>query len=138
MTNSPEKKTKILILATISLGLVAYPLFRVIDQGTMITVLAAQMLFAVLIGALQGPMPALLVEMFPTRTRYTGIGICYNLTLAIFGGTSPLVSTWLIQQTGNLASPAIYLVIMAVISLVGLLTLKTGKDNQLLASYRGE
>lgn len=131
-------RKKVLIWATILLGLVAYPLFRVIDQGTMLTVLAAQMLFAVLVGALQGPMPALLVEMFPTRTRNTGIGICYNLALAIFGGTSPLVSTWLIQQTGNLASPAIYIVIMAMISLVGLLTLKTGKDKQLLSSYRGE
>ena len=131
-------RKRILITATFILGVSVYPLFNIIDHGSTATVLVIQLFFAILIGAIQGPVPALLVEMFPARTRYTGIGLCYNIALALFGGTSPLVSTWLIQRTGNLASPAIYLSIMAALSLIGLAALKTGKDRQLLPAYRGE
>lgn len=131
-------RKNVLIVATVVMGVVVYPLFKVIDQGNMLTTLGAQLVFAILVGAIQGPVPALMAEMFPTRTRYTGIGISYNLAMAVFGGTSPLVSTWLIQKTGNLASPAIYLVVMSGITLIGLLTLKTGKNKQLLPAYRGD
>lgn len=131
-------RKNILIVATVVMGISVYPLFKVIDQGDLLTALGTQLVFAILVGFVQGPALALMTEMFPTRVRYTGIGISFNLVMAVFGGTSPLVSTWLIQKTGDLASPAIYLIIMSGLSLIGLLTLKTGKDKQLLSSYRGE
>jgi MHS family proline/betaine transporter-like MFS transporter len=65
-----------------------------------------------------------MVECFPIRGRYTAIGLSYNITLAIFGGTAPLVSTWLIKSTDDLASPAIYLVVLSAISFVSMLFLK--------------
>lgn len=125
-------RKRIILLASFSMLIVVYPLFKVIDQGVMITALAAQLVFAVIIGFIQGPVPALMVEMFPTRTRFTGIGIGYNVTLAVFGGTSPMVSTWLIKMTGDLAAPAIYLALLSLVSCVGLLTLKTGANHQIL------
>ncbi len=115
----------VILTATVAMSVVAYPLFLLIDRGDMITAFAAQLLFAILIGMIQGPMPALMVEMFPTRTRYSAIGLGYNLTLALFGGTAPLVATWMISKSGDLASPAIYLVVLAVISFVSLLSYKT-------------
>ena len=131
-------RKNILLAVTIMIGVLAYPLFRIIDQGNMMTALGAQLVFAVLIGSLQGPVPALLVEMFPTRTRYTGIGLVYNISLGLFGGTSPLVSTWLIEKSHDLAAPAFYLIGCACISFLGLLTLKTGDNRQLLPAYRNE
>ena len=65
-----------------------------------------------------------MVELFPVKVRYTAIGLSYNLTLGIFGGTALMVSTLLIQKTGNLASPAIYLVVLAVISSVSMFFMK--------------
>jgi MHS family proline/betaine transporter-like MFS transporter len=44
---------------------------------------------------------ALLSEMFPTRNRYTASAVTYNVAYAVFGGTAPLVSAFLIQHTGE-------------------------------------
>jgi MHS family proline/betaine transporter-like MFS transporter len=106
----------VMLTATALMGLLVYPAFLILDQGIMLYALAIQLLFAVLMGLIQGPLPAFMVECFPVKVRYTAIGLSYNITLAIFGGTAPLVSTWLIQVTGNLTSPAIYLVALAIIS----------------------
>jgi MFS transporter, MHS family, proline/betaine transporter len=61
----------------------------------------------------------LLVEVFPTRTRYTASSIAYNAAYTIFGGTAPLVATLLITQTGNKTSPAFYLMCIAAVGLIG-------------------
>ena len=114
----------IMLTATVLMGLFVYPAFLILDQGVMLYALVIQLLFAVLLGLIQGPLPAFMVECFPVKVRYTAIGLSYNITLAIFGGTAPLVSTWLIQTTGDLASPAIYLVALAVISTISMYFLK--------------
>lgn len=114
----------VMLTATILMGLLVYPAFLILDQGVMSYALAIQLLFALLLGLIQGPLPAFMVECFPVKVRYTAIGLSYNITLAIFGGTAPLVSTWLIQVTGDLASPAIYLVVLAVISTISMYFLK--------------
>ena len=90
----------------------------------MLYALVIQLFFAVLLGFIQGPLPAFMVECFPVKVQYTAIGLSYNITLAIFGGTAPLVSTWMIQATGDLASPAIYLVVLAIISSIFMYFLK--------------
>jgi MHS family proline/betaine transporter-like MFS transporter len=53
--------------------------------------------------------------MVPTRIRYSAMALGYNVTLAIFGGTAPLVATWLIHKTGDLAAPAWYLTACGII-----------------------
>ena len=50
------------------------------------------------------PIPAALSELLPTEVRYTGIALGTNVAFAIFGGTAPLVATWLIKATGDLAA----------------------------------
>ena len=66
---------------------------------------------------------ALLSESVPTRTRYTASAITYNVAYTLFGGTAPLVATWLIGQTGSSLAPAFYLVVIALVALVGGLAL---------------
>jgi MHS family proline/betaine transporter-like MFS transporter len=67
---------------------------------------------------------ALLSEVFPTRTRYTASAITYNMAYTVFGGTAPLVATYLIGLTGNKMSPATYMIAISVMGLIGGLTLK--------------
>ena len=117
-------RKKVMLTATALMGILVYPFFLILDQGVMIHALVIQIIFAILLGAIQGPLPAFMVECFPIRGRYTAIGLSYNITLAIFGGTAPLVSTWLIKSTDDLASPAIYLVVLSAISFVSMLFLK--------------
>ena len=117
-------RKKVMLTGTALMGILVYPFFLILDQGVMLYAFAIQFVFAILLGAIQGPLPAFMVECFPIRGRYTAIGLSYNITLAIFGGTAPLVSTWLIKTTGDLASPAIYLVVLSAISFVSMLFLK--------------
>ncbi|KOC95132.1 prop, partial [Winslowiella iniecta] len=66
----------------------------------------------------------MLAEMFPTRVRYTGLGLAYSLSNAVFSGCAGLIITALIKQTGNINIPAWYVVIISLISLLAILTLR--------------
>ncbi|MET1081869.1 MAG: MFS transporter [Burkholderiales bacterium] len=114
-------------------GVLVYPLFRWIDSGTMLATAAALAIFALINGLLQGAMPVAMAELFPARLRYSAMAIGYNFALAIFGGTAPLVATWLIKTTGNLAAPAWYLVAIAAITFVVTLTMRPHPDSQVAA-----
>jgi MHS family proline/betaine transporter-like MFS transporter len=116
----------VLLASSLGTALLAYPLFAWIDGGTLFAVVMAQVIFAVLVSGIQSPIPAAMVSMFPVRLRYSAIAAGYNITLAIFGGTAPLVATWLIHTTGQLTSPAWYLVAVALVSFFAALRLGPG------------
>jgi MHS family proline/betaine transporter-like MFS transporter len=60
--------------------------------------------------------PATIAELFPARTRFSALSIGYNGSLAVFGGTAPMVAGILIQETGATESPAFYLMVLAIVS----------------------
>jgi MHS family proline/betaine transporter-like MFS transporter len=66
----------------------------------------------------------LLVELFPTRVRYSAYGLGYNVSSALFGGTAPLLMTYLISKTGNHNMPAFYAVITALGTLIAVSRVK--------------
>ena len=103
-------------------GVVAYPLFFWIDTGSVLGAVISGLIFAIAISWVQGPMPALLAQTFPRDIRNTGVGVAYNLAMGLFGGTAPMVCTWLISATGDVAAPAYYLLVLAIISAVALFT----------------
>lgn len=107
----------LLIGATMGFALLSYPLFRLLSHDTFGFILAAQIVFALLVAAYYAPLSATLVELFPARERYSGLSIGYNLSVALFGGSAPLVATYLIKETGNILSPSFYLIVSALVSL---------------------
>ena len=96
-----------------------YPAWHLASSGSLIAAIVGDLLLAT--GAVFSGVvtAALLSEVFPTRARYTASAITYNLAYTVFGGTAPLVATWLIGYTGNNLSPAYYLVAVACMALVG-------------------
>ena len=124
-------RKKVLITAHLAMAGVAYPLFYITDHYAMLAALACQLVFAFSMAGIQGAMPAAMVEMFPTKTRFSGVAIGYNVSLAVFGGTSPLVCTWLISVTGDLAAPAYYLTAMALVGFVAATRLKIPHGEEL-------
>lgn len=124
-------RKKLLIAAHLAFVVGAYPLFYFTDHSVMLMALACQLVFALMMSCVQGPMPAAMVEMFPTKTRFSGVAMGYNVSLALFGGTAPLVSTWLVSRTGDVAAPAYYLMAMATISLVAVAFMRTPQGESL-------
>ncbi|MEO9338341.1 MFS transporter [Mesorhizobium sp. SB112] len=100
------------------------PAFSLASSGSVLYAVGGVLLLAV--GALAcGVVTAtLMTESFPTRTRYTASAFTYNISYTIFGGTAPLMATWLIDRTGNNLSPAFYLMAIAVLAMAGGLALR--------------
>lgn len=76
------------------------------------------------VGLMAGPGPAMLAEMFPTRARYTGLGLAYSLSNAVFSGSAGLIITELIKRTKNVDIPAWYVMVTCAVSVIALLTLR--------------
>jgi MHS family proline/betaine transporter-like MFS transporter len=112
------------LAAAVGYVLISYPLFLMMSAGTFGRALLGGLVFAVCNSLFSGCMAAAMVELFPTRTRYTGVAIGYNAGQTLLGGTAPLVGTALIQWTGNDLAPAFYLIGCATIAGVSCLFLK--------------
>lgn len=102
--------------AGLSLALLTVPSYALAAQGTLGTAVVSQVIMAV--GAVSANVvtAVLLSECFPTSSRYTSSGICYNITYAVFGGTAPYLATWLISNTGNQYAPALYVTVIALLA----------------------
>jgi MHS family proline/betaine transporter-like MFS transporter len=110
----------ILLMSAAMLIVTVYPLFSLLSNATMTSAIISQIIFGAIAAFYMGPIPALLVELFPTRIRSTGVGISYNISAAVFGGTTPLVMTKMIQHSQNSQYMAYYIMIFAVLSLIAL------------------
>jgi len=95
-----------------------------IMQGTDLTmIIAAHMVLGLCEAAALGAIWGALSEMFPTRVRYSGVGISFNIAGVLVGGSAPYIATWLIQQTGDKSSPAYFLMTVSVVTLFTLFSL---------------
>ncbi len=83
----------IMILGMGGFVVFTFPLFMLFFYNIFIAVLIAMLLFIILEGMLQASIPALLARMIPKNIRYSGLSISYNVSLALFGGTAPLIGT---------------------------------------------
>lgn len=113
-----------LIVGAAAMCILALPLFILLRHGTFVDALTTQIIFAILISLCYAAVPATLIEMFPTHMRYTAMSFPYNLANTIFGGTAPLVATYLIQSTGTILAPSFYLIFAGIIMLLIALRLK--------------
>jgi hypothetical protein len=76
-----------------------------------------------------GPMAAFLVELFPTRIRYTSLSLPYHIGAGIFGGMLPLLTTAIVAATGNIYNGLWYPILVAVMTaVVGAIWLHDTKD----------
>jgi len=98
--------------------LFAVPYVYLLDYKDFNFALVSQIAFSVLLGAYIAPIPTLVVELFPTKTRYTGMSLACNLAAAIFGGTSPILVTKMITMTDSHLPIAYYIMAAALLSFV--------------------
>jgi MHS family proline/betaine transporter-like MFS transporter len=122
----------ILLLSASAIIILAMPLFNLLWHPMRSAPLIGQVSIALLIGLFDGVSPATAAEAFPASVRCTGVGIAHNLTMAVLGGTAPLVATYLIDKTDNEMIPPIYLMGAALVTLIFALTLKETARKPLL------
>ncbi|MBA3814393.1 MAG: MFS transporter [Alphaproteobacteria bacterium] len=95
-----------------------YPFLSLLSSESTIAVIAAQLVLVALAAWFQGPMNLFMANLFPAERRYSGVAFSYSMGLAIFGGTAPVVSTFLTNWTRNPVTPAYYVMFSAILAFV--------------------
>ena len=124
-------RRKLMLVLTIVMMLLIYPVFRIVLFGSAVEFVLGQSLLAIPIGMALGLQGAMVVEIFPLRSRVTSMSIAYSLTLAAAGGTAPLVSAWLTETLKQPLAPAYYVMLHGAIGLGLLLAMKETNNRAL-------
>ena len=110
------RRRQMIALTVVMMALI-YPALQMMLFGAPEVFIIGQILIAVPIGMALGMQGAMVVEIFPLRSRVTSMSFAYSITLALAGGSAPLVSTWLIETLGQPLAPAYYIMLYGAIGL---------------------
>lgn len=122
---------RVMLPAALLWALAAWPLYAwMVEVPAISRFLAAQLIAVTLLGALSGPMPAVMSGLLPTALRSSGIGFVFNAVGAVFGGLGPFLITVLIAATGDPAAPAWWAALTGAVGAVTLIWLARGGARQ--------
>ena len=108
----------LLRLGATLLALCAYPFYAALVARTVnLTLLLT--LAGLAAGLTNGSFACLLTDLFPTRIRFTGVALVFNISFTIFSGTAPLVATTMIREMGPATAPALLMSGCGLLALVG-------------------
>jgi MFS transporter, MHS family, proline/betaine transporter len=110
-------RRRLMLCLTLVTMVLVYPALRLMLFGTPAQFVLGQCLLAVPLGMALGLQGAMVVEIFPLRTRVTSMSFAYSVTLALAGGSAPLVSAWLAERLGHPLAPAWYIMLYGAIGL---------------------
>jgi MHS family proline/betaine transporter-like MFS transporter len=110
-------RRRLMMTLTVVMMALVYPALHLMLFGTTLQFAAGQIMLAIPIGMALGLQGAMVVEIFPLRTRVTSMSMAYSITLALAGGTAPLVSSWLIETLDHPLAPAYYIMVYGAIGL---------------------
>ena len=107
----------------------AVPLSLTIGAAGGLLILVAMVLYVTMV---YGPIAAFLVELFPTRIRYTSMSLPYHIVNGWFGGMLPLLATALVARSGNIYHGLWYPIAVSLMTvIVGALFLRETKDRSI-------
>ena len=95
----------------------AFLFFPLLDHGGVAGAMLAVTIGLVLHGAMYGPQAAFIAELFPTRLRYSGASIAYQLTSIVAGSLAPIIALALLRATGATWPISLYVALACAISL---------------------
>lgn len=118
-----------MITASAGILLLALPCFKMLGSGEMWQQLLALMILNTALAMLVSSILAQIPSLFPLKVRFMAMALSYNVSVALFAGTAPLINAWLIDVTGNPLMPAYYLMFGSVLGLAALIasTDRTGR-----------
>lgn len=116
---------KVMVSGALVTLLCIYPFLVLLTSTTsIIHVIAAQLLLAASAAWFQGPMNLYMNRLFSPETRYSGLAFSYCTGMAIFGGTTPMISVGLIDWIHSPKAPAFYVIFGAIIAIVSVIVSK--------------
>jgi MFS family permease len=111
-------RRKTYAIGAVALGIWVFPMFWLINTGSVTLATIALVVAQVFFSFTYGPAPALFSEMFGRKVRYSGVSLGYQLGAVAGGAFAPLIATALYAEFGTSNVVAAYLTGVAVLSLV--------------------
>jgi MFS family permease len=112
-------RKRVYAVGSIALAVVAFPYFALLNTGIGVVVFLTVVVAAIPHAIQYGPQSSLIAEVFPTKLRYGGAGIGYQLSSVFAGGPAPLLATWLLHNWGWGAISSV-MVLSSVITLIAI------------------
>jgi MHS family proline/betaine transporter-like MFS transporter len=113
---SKFSREKMMLATSLSVAVCAIPLFTLLNEPTLLKVIAFRLCFVLFGVAFCAPMHAWAQELVPTAHRYAVLSFAYALGSQILGGPTAAVSLWFFKHTGMASSVAWYWVALAAAS----------------------
>ena len=110
----------VILSGAAGIAVLGVPIFLLLNTGVFLPVLLGLLLLATFVSCAGVMAVTLLVEVFPASSRSTGAALGHNVAYAILAGPGPLIAAALISATGQLISPAYYLIAVAAVCFVAL------------------
>ena len=102
-------------------GFFAFPMMETANELIIMIAVTIGLMFHALMYAGQ---PSIMSEMFPTRMRYSGVSLGYQVTSIVAGSLAPIIATALLKGTGSSIPIAVYLLIACAVTVVAVLSMK--------------
>lgn len=113
---------RVLLLSITSLMIFSFPIFALLLSSNFIFMLIGCIFFVTIMSFYQGSLPSIIIKIFPTKIRATGVAFSFNIISAIFAGFTPLALTWLIKISNNYYLIPCYLLLASSITIFAILT----------------
>lgn len=117
-------RRKTYLVGWVTLGLMSFPLFWMVNTAELGMLVGAVLLFSVGLGLTYGPQASWYSEIFPADVRFSGVSISYAIGAILGGAFAPTIATWLVQTTGTTTAVSVYLLSMVVVATVATLILR--------------
>jgi len=123
-------RKKILLTFTVLPILTAYPIMHwLVANISFENLLMTELWLSFMYASYNGAAVVALTEVMPVHVRTVGFSLAYSLATAIFGGFTPMISTWLIEATGDKAAPGYWMTFAAACGLASIFMLYGRKNS---------
>lgn len=108
----------VLLAGSVGILVLSYPFFLAFASGNYALIVVAQALACGIMALAIVPQVALIAELFPTSVRLSSFALATALGVVLFGGTAPLIATYLVAATGSVVAPAFFVMLTALFSTI--------------------
>ncbi|MGS5041105.1 MFS transporter [Staphylococcus saprophyticus] len=109
---------KVFLIGLIGTAVLSIGAFALIQTTTIIFVIVGIFVLGFFLSTYEATMPGSLPTMFYTHIRYRTLAVTFNVSVSLFGGTTPLIASSLVAKTGDPLSPAYYLTAVSIVGII--------------------
>jgi MHS family proline/betaine transporter-like MFS transporter len=109
---------KVFLIGLIGTALFSVVSFSFFQSKSLVLIIIGIFILGFFLSTYEATMPGSLPTMFYTHIRYRTLAVTFNVSVSLFGGTTPLIASSLVAKTGDPLSPAYYLAAMSIVGII--------------------